>query len=99
MTTTLLAHILSSLMIGGAFIACCSLATEFFGAEVRGIVAGLPSTVVVTLLFVALTDSPGQAVAETTFIPAALGLNCLFLGIYGLSARCGAALALTAALA
>jgi len=99
MADSLLAHLAVSLVIGGAFIACCSLAAEFFGPEVGGIIAGLPSTAVITLLVVALTDSPDRAVAETTFIPVILGLNCLYLVIYALTASWGATLALTAALA
>jgi uncharacterized membrane protein (GlpM family) len=95
----LAAHILSSLVIGGAFVAGCSLATELFGTEIGGIVAGLPSTVVITLLFVALTDSPSRAVKETTFIPVVLGLNCLCLVIYARSVFRGAVVALAAALA
>jgi hypothetical protein len=99
MTTSLIVHLLSSLVIGGAFIAACSLAAEVFGPHIGGIVAGLPSTVVITLFFVAWTESPARAVQETTFIPFALGLNCLLLGVYGLVARWGAVVALIVALA
>jgi uncharacterized membrane protein (GlpM family) len=91
-------HLLLSLVIGGAFIAFCSLAAEFFGTEFGGLIAGLPSTVVITLLLVALTESPSRAVEETTIIPVILGLNCLFLVTYALGAAGGAVLALAAAL-
>lgn len=91
-------HVAASFAVGGAFIAGCSLAAERFGTEVGGIIAGLPSTIAITLLFVALTDSPGQAVEETTFTPAALGLNCLFFAAYALGAARGRVAALAAAL-
>jgi uncharacterized membrane protein (GlpM family) len=98
MPDTLFAHLLLSFLLGGAFIAFCSLAAEWFGTEIGGLIAGLPSTVVVTLLMVALTESPDRAVAETTIIPVVLGLNCLFLAAYALGAGRGAAAALSAAL-
>src|SRR5215831_1199461 len=97
MSSYLFIHLLLSLVIGGAFIAFCSLAAEFFGTEFGGLIAGLPSTVVITLLLVALTESPSRAVEETTIIPVILGLNCLFLVTYALSAAGGAVLALAAA--
>ena len=90
----MIAHLLLSFVVGGAFIACCSLAAEFLGTEIGGIIAGLPSTLVITLLFVAVTGSPGEAVRETTFIPVVLGLNCLFFACYALVASRGAAPAL-----
>jgi uncharacterized membrane protein (GlpM family) len=99
MTIRVVAHIILSLVVGGIFIACCSLAAEMLGAEVGGVIAGLPSTVVVTLCFVALTQSPARAVEETTFIPAALGLNCLFFATFALCASWGVAFALASALA
>ena len=92
-------HIILSLVVGGIFIACCSLAAEMLGAEVGGVIAGLPSTVVVTLLFVALTQSPERAVEETTFIPVVLGLNCLFFATFALCASAGVVFALASALA
>ena len=89
-----IAHILLSLLIGGVLIAICSIAAELVGPTFGGLIAGLPSTLVISLLFVGLTESPQAASHETTFIPMALGLNCLLMGLFGICASLGLAAAL-----
>ena len=91
-------HLALAFVVGGAFVALCALAAERLGARIGGIVAGLPSTAAITLAAVALTDSPQEAVRETTFIPVVLGLNALLFASYGRLARFGALPALAGAL-
>ncbi|MBU3666298.1 MAG: hypothetical protein FGM15_10560 [Chthoniobacterales bacterium] len=58
----------------------------------------MPSTAVISLLFMALTLSPDAAVQGATAAPAALGLNCVFLGVCGRLARAGWGVAMAAGL-
>ena len=44
-----------------------------------GLIGGLPSTVVIALLFIGLTQSPQIAADTTTVMPLAQGLNGLFV--------------------
>lgn len=94
MSSLLLVHVLVGFVAGGLFVALCSLAAEHAGVEIGGLIAGFPSTAVVTLLMVALAESPQRAVEETTFVPAALGLNCILMAAFGLGARFGGPFAL-----
>lgn len=90
----MIAHILLSLLIGGTLIAICSITAELLGPTLGGLIAGLPSTLVISMMFVGLTESPQAASHETTFIPMALGLNCLLMGLFGFFASLGLAAAL-----
>ncbi|MBX3732403.1 MAG: hypothetical protein KF791_07380 [Verrucomicrobiae bacterium] len=95
----MIAHILISLLVGGGLIATCSLVAERAGPDLGGLIAGLPSTLMVSLLFVGLGESPEAAARETTFIPLALGVNCFMMGAFGFLAPRGLPIALGVSLA
>jgi hypothetical protein len=71
-----------SFIIGGLWISLATLSAERFGTRVGGIIAGLPSTVVISLFFIGLTQSPEVAAQATTLMPLAQGFNGWFVVIF-----------------
>lgn len=89
---------LLSFIVGGVWIAGTTWMAERFGTRAGGFIGGLPSTIVVSLFFIAWLESPEHARAATGIIPYALSSNLLFLAGYAALAVRGAAPGLGAAL-
>jgi|SRR3989338_3313725 len=78
-----------SFIIGSVWIVLLSIFSERFGSKIGGAIAGIPATMVVSLLFIALTQDAAQAVQSTTVIPLMLGVNALLVLIFVLLLRFG----------
>jgi uncharacterized membrane protein (GlpM family) len=88
-----------SFIVGSLWVTFTTLSAERFGSKIGGLIGGLPSTVVIALLFIGLTQSPEIASQATTVMPLAQGLNGLFVITFMLiiprnlwAALCGALL-------
>ncbi|MBL9174549.1 MAG: hypothetical protein JNL10_13515 [Verrucomicrobiales bacterium] len=97
MSPSLAFHLVLGFGAGGMFIAACSRVAERLGPRLGGLLTGMPSTVVVTFLFIGYTDSRQRVVEECTFVPVALALNCVLLATFGWLASRRVVLALPAA--
>lgn len=69
-----------------------------FGSKIGGVIGGLPSTVVVALLFIGWIRGPEEASAAATLVPLAIALTGPFLIVYALTAKFGLVLSLSLAL-
>ena len=87
-----------SFLVGGIWVTLSSIAAERFGSKVGGLIGGLPSTVVVTLLFIGLTQSAARAAESAIIVPLVMGLNGIFVTVFILLSRRGLAHALAGAL-
>ncbi|NIM90582.1 MAG: hypothetical protein GTO17_06495 [Candidatus Aminicenantes bacterium] len=71
-----------SFLIGGAWVTTAIHLADKFGTKVGGIITGLPSTALLSLFFIAWTQSPAVSAEATTIIPIIGAVNSLFLLVY-----------------
>ncbi len=90
--------LLLSFFVGSFWVTLTTLSAERFGSRIGGVIGGLPSTVVITLLFIGITQSPQVAARATTVMPFAQGLNGLFVLAFIVLISTGLGTALSGAL-
>jgi hypothetical protein len=90
--------ILLAFLVGGGWITLTTVAADRFGTKTGGFIGGLPSTIVVSLLFIGIVQGPATASEVTTFIPLSMAFSGLFLAAYALLARKGFLLGLVLSL-
>ncbi len=88
----------SSFLVGSAWVTLSTVAAERYGTKIGGLIGGLPSTVIVTLFFIGLTQTPLVAVSATTIIPLSMSCTGLFMVVYLFFARRGLRVGLAIAL-
>jgi hypothetical protein len=88
-----------SFFVAGAWIACTTLIGERLGARKAGLISNLPSNLLISLLFVALTKGPQYAADAASSIPTGLLINTIFLVVFIFSLKFGVLTALLASLA
>jgi hypothetical protein len=86
-------------LVGGAWVITATIIAERAGTKAGGVIAGLPSAVVVTLFFIGWTQSPQAAADATTLIPASAGVAGFFNVAYAALYPKGFRIALPVALA
>jgi uncharacterized membrane protein (GlpM family) len=89
MESTFWYKLLLSFVVGSAWVTLSTIAAERYGSKMGGLIGGLPSTAVVALLFIGLTQTPLVASEATTIMPFAQGLNGIFILVYLLLVRRG----------
>jgi len=87
-----------SALVGGGWVAATTVLAQRFGSKAGGIIAGIPSVLLVALLFIGVAKGEEAVVAATTIIPASLGTLSGLMATYAVLARRGLAVALLAAL-
>ncbi len=71
-----------SFIVGGVWVTLSTILAEKYGSKIGGIIAGLPSTILVALFFIGWTQSTTAAVEATILVPLVGGIICLFLVSY-----------------
>lgn len=69
-------------MVGGTWVTLTTIIAEKFGSKIGGLLGGMPSTIVVSLLFIGLTQNTEIASQATTIVPLAHGFNTFFILIF-----------------
>lgn len=73
-----------SFVAGGIFIALQTLFAERVNPHWKGVILTIPTTMALGLLFIGLIKSPANVVDATTIVPAALGVDYIFVAIFAL---------------
>jgi len=81
--------ILLAFLAGGGWIMLITVAADRFGTKIGGFIGGLPSTIVVSLLFIGVVQGPATASEVTTVIPLSMAFSGIFLAAYALLAKKG----------
>ena len=76
--------LLLSFIIGGIWITFATIIAERFGSKLGGVIAGIPSTIIISLFFIGWTQSPIIASQATTVVPIIMGIDALFVVVYAL---------------
>ena len=92
-------HIALAFVIAGIWISFASLAGERLGSRLGGLIANLPSNILVSLLFMGLTQGPDYAAKAAGSVPVGMAVDTLFLLAVVAALRWGLVPALAAGLA
>jgi hypothetical protein len=71
-----------SFLVGSLWITSATIIAERLGTRIGGMIAGLPSTVVIALFFIGWTQTPTIAIQSTSIVPIVVGINALFIVAY-----------------
>jgi hypothetical protein len=87
-----------SFVVAGVWIAAATIFGERLGTKKAGLLANMPSNILVSLLFMALTRGPEYVSAATAGVPMGMMVDTVFIVVFIFSLRLslGAALSLAA---
>ena len=71
-----------SFIIGGIYIALSLFMAERFGSRIGGLIVGLPSTSVVSLFFIGITQGIDTVASATTLMPLSLAAISIFIAVF-----------------
>jgi len=82
-------NLVLSFVVGSVWVTAITIIAERFGSKIGGFVGGLPSTIVIALLFIGITQSAKDASQAAVMIPMVMGVNGFFIVIYLATVRRG----------
>lgn len=85
-------------LVGSLWLTGATILAERFGSKIGGVIAGMPSTIVITLFFIGWTQTPVVASQATVVVPFIMGIDGLFIITYASLVRQSFPLALLSAL-
>lgn len=71
-----------SFIVGSIWITLATIIAEQFGSKIGGVIAGIPSTILVSLFFIGWTENLQIVYEATSIIPTILALDALFVFAY-----------------
>ena len=93
-----LVRLLLSFVTGGAWVMATTVAAEKLGTRLGGLLSGLPTTALVSIMFIGWSQSVEAAAQAAVMVPATMGLNTVFLLVYALLSGRGMVVAVFSAL-
>ncbi|MBI2547758.1 DUF3147 family protein [Candidatus Woesearchaeota archaeon] len=76
-------------LVGGGWILAATVMADRFGSKIGGFIGGLPSTIVVSFLFIGLVQGTEAIVQVTTVFPLSYAVTSLFLTMYAFAVTRG----------
>ncbi len=95
---TFLLQVVLSFLISGIWIAGSTRLAERLGSRIGGLVANLPSKLLISLVFVSLVQDPSFAMAAARAVPIGMLINSVFLFLFIVTAPRGLRVALPVSL-
>ncbi len=77
-----LVKLLLTFIVASIFITANTILAEKVSPKIVGFIGGIPNTVLISLLFIGITQSPLISSQSTTVIPIIMGIDALFIVIY-----------------
>lgn len=75
-------QVILSFAIAGSWIAVLTILAERFGSKTGGLIANLPSNILIALIFISLTQGTGFVREMTPAIPVGLTIDSVFLVVF-----------------
>lgn len=75
-------QVVLSFFVGGLYIGALLWISEHFGSRLGGIISGIPSTVLVSLIFIAIISGDGAAQQAALVIPAMIAVALIFVYVF-----------------
>lgn len=94
MANIFLLQLFLAFIVGALWVTAATIIAEKFGSKIGGIIAGIPSTTVISLFFIGWTQTAATAANAATIVPAILGIDALFVAIYILLSSYGLVISL-----
>jgi hypothetical protein len=87
-----------SFVVAGSWIAGTTMIGERLGSKRAGLITNLPSNILISMLFMALTTGPGYAAASTRGVPGGMLVDLIFILVFMLVVPRGLVAAILSAL-
>lgn len=84
-----LVRVVLSFLVGGLWIGIMTRISERFGSKLGGLLISMPSTALVGLAFIALTQNSDVLRSATTVMPSSIAASTIFLVVFVLLHRYG----------
>ncbi|MFZ1945926.1 MAG: hypothetical protein WAW06_00065 [bacterium] len=97
--TGFIARVVVSFVVAGVWIGTATVIAERYGNKVGGLIGNLPSTVVVSFIFITLTQSLAYTVEAARAVPVGMAIDTVFILLFVLASRAGLAVAVAVSLA
>jgi hypothetical protein len=85
-------------LVGSLWLTGAIILAERFGSKIGGVIAWMPSTIVIALFFIGWTQTPVAASQATVIVPLIMGIDAIFIITYASLVRRNFPLALLASL-
>jgi hypothetical protein len=98
MDSLFLFKLVISFLVGSLWLTGATIVAERFGSRIGGVIAGMPSSIVIALFFIGWTQTPVAAAQSTVVVPFVMGIDGFFIITYAALVRRSFPLALLASL-
>jgi len=98
MDSLFLFKLVVTFLVGSLWLTGATILAERFGSKIGGVIAGMPSTIVIALFFIGWTQTPVAASQATVVVPLIMGIDGIFILTYASLVRRSFPLALISSL-